>query len=79
MEWIKCTDRLPDEPGRYLVLLDRKAPDNLGGDERYVTILRFLDEGKFRLPVHMPKWINDAIHEEVTHWMALPKLPEDAQ
>lgn len=75
-EWISVKDRLPDKTGRYLVLKNRIAPDCLGGNRTDIVILRlFVDKG-FRMPTHIPDWINEEINEEVTHWMPLPEMPE---
>ena len=71
-EWISVEDRLPDETGRYLVVKKRIAPDELGGNRTDIVILRFFVGDGFRMPTHIPDWINEEINEEVTHWMPLP-------
>ena len=71
-EWISVEDRLPDETGRYLVVKKRIAPDELGGNRTDIVILRFFVDDGFRMPTHIPDWINGEINEEVTHWMPLP-------
>ena len=71
-EWISVDDRLPDETGRYLVVKKRIAPDELGGNRTDIVILRFFVGDGFRMPTHIPDWINEEINEEVTHWMPLP-------
>lgn len=71
-EWISVDDRLPDETGRYLVVKKRIAPDELGGNRTDIVILRFFVDDGFRMPTHIPDWINGEINEEVTHWMPLP-------
>ena len=75
-EWISVKDRLPDKTGRYLVLKNRIAPDCLGGNRTDIVILRFFVDKGFRMPTHIPDWINEEINEEVTHWMPLPEPPE---
>ena len=72
-EWISVDDRLPDETGRYLVLKNRIAPDGFGGNKKDIVILRFSVDDGFRMPIHIPDWINEEIDEEVTHWMPLPE------
>ena len=71
-EWISVDDRLPDETGRYLAVKKRIAPDELGGNRTDIVILRFFVDDGFRMPIHIPDWINEKINEEVTHWMPLP-------
>lgn len=71
-EWISTTERLPDETGRYLVVKKRVAPDELGGNRTDIVILRFFVDDGFRMPTHIPDWINEEINEEVTHWMPMP-------
>ena len=76
-EWISVDDRLPDETGRYLAVKKRIAPDEFGGSRTDIVILRFFVDDGFRMPTHIPDWINEEINEEVTHWMPLPLAPED--
>ena len=75
-EWISVKDRLPDETGRYLAVKKRIAPDELGGNRTDIVILRFFVDKGFRMPTHIPEWINKEINEEVTHWMPLPQPPK---
>ena len=71
-EWIPVTERLPDETGRYLAVKKRIAPDKLGGNRTDIVILRFFVDNGFKMPTHIPDWINEEINDEVTHWMPLP-------
>ena len=75
-EWISVDDRLPEETGRYLAVKKRIAPDELGGNRTDIVILRFFVDDGFRMPTHIPDWINGEINEEVTHWMPLPQPPK---
>ena len=74
-KWISVEDRLPDETGRYLAVKKRIAPDEFGGNRTDIVILRFLVGDGFRMPTHIPDWINEKINEEVTHWIPLPPEP----
>lgn len=74
--WISVKDRLPDKTGRYLAVKKRIAPDELGGNRTDIVILRFSVDDGFRMPTHIPDWINEEINEEVTHWMPLPDAPK---
>lgn len=75
-KWISVKDRLPDKTGRYLAVKKRIAPDELGGNRTDIVILRFSVDDGFRMPTHIPDWINEEINEEVTHWMPLPDAPK---
>ena len=75
-EWISVKDRLPDETGRYLAVKKRIAPDKFGGNRTDIVILRFFVDDGFKIPTHIPDWINKEINEEVTHWMPLPEPPK---
>ena len=75
-EWISVDDMLPDETGRYLAVKKRIAPDELGGNRTDIVILRFFVDDGFRMPTHIPDWINGEINEEVTHWMPTPQPPK---
>ena len=75
-EWISVEDRLPDETGRYLAVKKRIAPDDFGGNRTDIVIIRFFIDDGFRMPIHIPDWINKKINEEVTHWMPLPEPPK---
>ena len=75
VRWAPVTERLPTERGYYLAVVKRIAPDDLGGNNTRVKIMRWMGED-WRYPLHIPKWINEAITETVTHWMPLPELPK---
>ena len=75
-EWIPVKDRLPKETGRYLTVKKRIAPDYLGGNRTDIVILKFFVDKGFRMPTHIPNWINEEINDEVTHWMPLPQPPK---
>ena len=75
--WIPVTERLPTGCGYYLSVVERIAPDELGGNNTRVKIMRWLG-ADWRYPTHIPEWINEAITETVTHWMPLPEPPKGA-
>lgn len=76
--WIPVTERLPTGCGYYLSVVERIAPDELGGNNTRVKIMRWLG-ADWRYPTHIPKWINEAITETVTHWMPLPEPPKEGE
>ena len=75
-EWISVDDRLPDKTGKYLAVKKRIAPDDFGGNRTDIVIICFFVDDGFRMPIHIPDWINKKINEEVTHWMPLPQPPK---
>ena len=75
-DWISVKDRLPDATGRYLAVKKRIAPDALGGNRTDIVILRFFEDSGFKMPIHIPNWINEEINEEITYWMPLPEPPK---
>lgn len=72
-EWISVKDRLPEERGRYLVMLKTDGRIGFEVHEHLMRILYFGSEG-WRLPRHYPEWIHEALKQEVTHWMPLPSV-----
>ena len=78
-QWISVDDRLPKETERYLAVKKRIAPDYLGGNRTDSIILRFFVDKGFRMPTHIPDWINEEINEEVTHWMPIPQPPKEVE
>lgn len=78
-KWIPVTERLPEENGRVLVVLKEDAEaEKLGFDlhDTTIKIMMYSTQTGFNLPHHIPEWINEAIKQEVTHWLPLPELPE---
>lgn len=74
-EWIPCSERLPSEKGMYLVTSREKATAEEFGfdlDDVEVKKMRF-DEDGWRIPKHIPEWINGVVHTTVLAWMPLPK------
>lgn len=70
-KWIPVTARLPEENGRYLVVLKRYGfVDDIKLNDEQIRILRYHDG--WRLPCHIQKWINETLKQEVTYWMQLP-------
>ncbi len=79
MEWIKCSDRLPDcEKVLAICLSERGAIYNLRAygwvrDTVYACrMIKMGDKDIFIIESHGPEL-------PATHWMPLPPLPEDGE
>lgn len=73
--WIPCSERLPEEDGLYLVTSREKATAEEFGfdlDDVKVRKMRFNEDG-WRIPKHIPEWINGVVHTTVLAWMPLPE------
>lgn len=74
-KWIPCSERLPEEDGLYLVTSREKATAEEFGfdlDDVEVRKMRFNEDG-WRIPKHIPEWINGVVHTTVLAWMPLPE------
>jgi hypothetical protein len=68
MEWIKCSEKLPTEPGRYLAWVaydDTGHAMTVGYEEGWNCLSLF--------------GVVDREHEmtNITHWMPLPEPPKE--
>ena len=81
-KWFSVTEQLPEENGRYLTVMHRTVDpqyrNELGDDDTEVRITRYY-QGEWKVPLHSPEWINEAITDIVTHWMPLPEPPKDGE
>ena len=75
-EWISVKERLPSKKGQYLVLLKRTTSKEFGGNTKTIRITRWLGN-EWRMPFHIPEWINEQIKDEITHWQPLPEPPKE--
>ena len=78
MEWIKCSDRLPD---LYQWVLVTNSPKGTG-EPRCINLFRLTDRNweSLSMIVESPTFsdiIGDLFYEDVTHWMPLPQPPKD--
>ncbi len=73
-EWIKCSDRLPEEGDTYLVVVEEKT--GLVIKSRHVDVASnygdYIDD-------YWNTWNywKEGQEVHVTHWMPLPEPPED--
>lgn len=74
--WIPCSERPPEENGKYLVTFHQIATyDDLGFDmdDTDVRKMYYSTESGWLIPKRFPSWINDAITSTVVAWMPLPE------
>ena len=73
--WIPA-DTQPVESGRYICTVRRDVDpdtDMFGESGSDIKILRFVN-GAWRMPRHIPEWINDHVTETVVAWMPMPEV-----
>lgn len=75
--WTPCSEGLPKANGRYFVTLHIYGELDFKVDETVVKIIPFFD--KWRVPTHIPEWINEALTQEVLAWMPLPKEYKESE
>lgn len=62
--WVKCSDRLPEKHGFYIVYMESY--------DRY-DVMCFTENKRFWNPRVM-----QSVIDSITHWMQLPDAPEEA-
>lgn len=72
MDWIPCSERLPEKDGRYLcVWIDNDVAMFLFSNKHFRLSRHFsFDTGEID---------TDEIDSIITHWMPLPEPPEDKE
>lgn len=65
MEWIKCTDRLPEKQGHFLVIAPKSFPKNC-----IMVVAEFYDDNHIFYSES-----GDNPMEDVTYWCELPETP----
>ena len=68
-KWFSVDERLPDERGNYLVVINYEKPE--------------VHEAVFSMNRNLPVWLDPVEEFEkykfVTHWMPLPEPPKDGE
>jgi hypothetical protein len=79
-EWISAKDRLPEDVGSYLVYYHEWSNGDFlpKYDDYRIRVMRFVNNGKWRMPVCTDKRCEADTNREVTHWMPLPEAPKEA-
>jgi hypothetical protein len=75
--WISVSERLPDDVGSYLVYYHEWSNGDFlpKYDDYRIRVMRFLNNGKWCMPVCTDKRCEADTNREVTHWMPLSEPP----
>ena len=76
--WISVKERLPDDVGSYLVYYHEWSNGDFlpKYDDYRIRVMRFMNNGKWRMPVCTDKRCEADTNREVTHWQHLPQPPQ---
>ena len=76
--WIPVEERLPDDVGSYLVYYHEWSNGDFlpKYDDYRIRVMRFMNNGKWRMPVCTDKRCEADTNREVTHWQHLPQPPQ---
>ena len=77
VKWIPASERLPDDVGSYLVYYHEWSNGDFlpKYDDYRIRVMRFMNNGKWCMPVCTDKRCEADTNREVTHWMPLPDPP----
>ena len=71
--WIPCSERLPEETGKYLVTQKEDGDVGFEVHETMLRIMRYDNVNGWCIPRHIPEWINEKLTDVVTAWRPLPE------
>ena len=76
--WISVEERLPDDVGSYLVYYHEWSNGDFlpKYDDYRIRVMRFMNNGKWRMRVCTDKRCEADTNRDVTHWQKLPQPPE---
>ena len=76
--WIPVKERLPDYVGSYLVYYHEWSNGDFlpKYDDYKIRVMRFMNKGKWCMPVCTDKRCEADTNREVTHWRKLPHPPK---
>lgn len=76
--WIPCSERLPDDVGSYLVYYHEWSNGDFlpKYDDYRIRVMRFMNNGKWCMPVCTDKRCEADTNRDVTHWQPLPQPPK---
>ena len=75
--WIPVSERLPENVGSYLIYYHEWSNGDFlpKYDDYRIRVMRFMNNGKWCMPVCADKRCEADTNREVTHWMHLPEPP----
>ena len=76
--WIPVKERLPDDVGSYLVYYHEWSNGDFlpKYDDYRIRVMRFMNNGKWCMPVCTDKRCEADTNRDVTHWQPLPQPPK---
>ena len=76
--WIPVEERLPEDVGSYLVYYHEWSSGNFlpEYDDYRIRVMRFMNNGKWCMPVCTDKRCEADTNRDVTHWQHLPQPPQ---
>lgn len=76
--WISVKERLPDDVGSYLVYYHEWSNGDFlpKYDDYRIRVMRFMNNGKWCMPVCTDKRCEADTNRDVTHWQKLPHPPQ---
>ena len=77
VKWIPVSERLPDDVGSYLIYYHEWSNGDFlpKYDDYRIRVMRFMNNGKWCMPVCTDKRCEADTNREVTNWMPLPDPP----